>query len=272
MAELDPNEIETISVLKDASSAAVYGLDANAVVIITTKRGTSKDSKISYSGSYGISTNAVMLKLLDGPGYAYWYNKAREMDGDTPIFNQTHIDLMLNNDPTDGWGNTNWYKETFGVGTSSSHNINSSGGNDRVKYFTSLGVYDQSGNVRGFSYRRYNLRSNIDAKVAKNLTLAFDLSARMEDRLTPGYGSNPDDWNNVPQQAMRAHPYVPMYISGIPVSTRTASSYVSPIAASDLTGYKKNKTTNLLSNFTLKYDVPGIKGLNVKFLGAFDMS
>ncbi len=272
MAELDPNEIETISVLKDASSAAVYGLDANAVVIITTKRGTSKDAKISYSGSYGISTNAVMLKLLDGPGYAYWYNKAREMDGDTPIFNQTHIDLMLNNDPTDGWGNTNWYKETFGVGTSASHNINSSGGNDRVKYFTSLGVYDQSGNVRGFSYRRYNLRSNIDAKVAKNLTLAFDLSARMEDRLTPGYGSNPDDWNNVPQQAMRAHPYVPMYISGIPVSTRTASSYVSPIAASDLTGYKKNKTTNLLSNFTLKYDVPGIKGLNVKFLGAFDMS
>ncbi len=272
LAELDPNEIETISVLKDAASAAVYGLDANAVIIITTKRGGSKDSKISYSGNYGISSNAVMLQLLDGPGYAYWYNKARVMDGDTPVFTSNHIAMMQNNDPTDGWGNTNWYKETFGVGTSMSHNVNSSGGNDRIKYFTSLGIYDQSGNVRGFNYKRYNVRSNIDAKIAKNLNLTFDLSARMEDRLTPGYGSNPDDWNNIPQQAMRAHPYVPMYIDGIPVSTRTASSYVSPIAASDLTGYKKSKTTTLQSNFTLKYDVPGIKGLNVKFLGAYDLS
>lgn len=272
LAELDPNEIETISVLKDAASAAVYGLDANAVIIITTKRGSSKDARISYSGSYGISTNSVMLQLLDGPGYAYWYNKARVMDGDSPVFTANHIEMMQNNDPSDGWGNTNWYKETFGIGTSTSHNINSSGGNDRLKYFISLGMYDQSGNVRGFNYKRYNVRSNIDAKIARNLSLTFDLSARIEDRLTPGYGSNPDDWNNIPQQAMRAHPYVPMYIDGIPVSTRTASSYVSPIAASDLTGYKKSKTTALQSNFTLKYDVPGIKGLNVKFLGAYDMS
>jgi TonB-linked SusC/RagA family outer membrane protein len=270
-AELDPNEIETISVLKDASSAAVYGLDANAVIIITTKRGTIKDSKISYSGSYGVSSNAVMLQLLDGPGYAYWYNKAREMDGDTPVFTEEHVQKMLNNDPSDGWGNTNWYKETFGVGTSMSHNINSSGGTDKIKYFTSVGVYDQEGNVRGFTYRRYNVRSNIDAKINQNLSLTFDLSARMENRQTPGYGSNPADWNNIPQQAMRAHPYVPMYIDGIPVSTRTASSYVSPIAASDLTGYKKSKTTELQSNFTLKYDVPGVKGLNIKFLSAYDM-
>lgn len=272
LTELDPNEIESISVLKDAASAAVYGMDANAVIIITTKRGSIKDSKISYSGSYGLSTNALMLNLLDGPGYAYWYNKAREMDGDAPVFTESHIQMMMNNDPTDGWGNTNWYKETFGTGTTMAHNINSSGGNDKVKYFTSLGLYSQDGNVKGFEYKRYNVRSNIDAKISQNLTLSFDLSARMENRQTPGYGSNPGDWNNIPQQAMRAHPYVPMYIDGIPVSTKTASSYVNPIAASDLTGYNKRKTTDLQSTFTLKYDVPKIKGLNVKFMGAYDMS
>lgn len=85
-SQIDPNDIESVSVLKDASSAAIYGMDASAVIIVTTKRGKAAPAKISYTGTFGLSQNAVMLEMLDGPGYAYWYNKAREMDGDTPIF------------------------------------------------------------------------------------------------------------------------------------------------------------------------------------------
>ncbi len=272
ISEIDPNEIASVSVLKDASSASVYGLDANSVVIVTTKRGTTAPSKISFTGSYGVSTNATMLELLDGPGYAYWYNKAREMDGDPIVFSAEQVAKMTNNDPTDGWGNTNWYKKTFDVGSTTNFNVNASGGTDKIKYFVSLGNYNQDGNVKGFDYNRINLRSNIDAVVANNLNLTFDIAGRIEERNRPGYSASPNDWNNIPQQAMRAHPYVPEEIDGIPVSTRTASSYVNPLAASDLTGYSKVKTSVLQTNFALNYKAPFLKGLSMKFLASYDMS
>lgn len=272
ISEIDPNEIASISVLKDASSASVYGLDANSVVIITTKRGTATPSKITFTGGYGISQNALMLDMLDGPEYAYWYNKAREMDGDAPIFSSAHVEKMLNNDPTDGWGNTDWYKKTFGIGSTSNYNVNATGGTNKIKYFVSLGNYNQKGNVAGFDYNRINLRSNIDATITNNLNLTFDISGRIEDRKRPGYSASPDDWNNIPQQAMRAHPYVPEEINGEPVSTRTASSYVNPLAASDLTGYNNVKTNIVQTNFALNYQVPFLKGLSVKFLTAYDVS
>ncbi len=272
IGEIDPNEIASISVLKDASSASVYGLDANAVVIVTTKRGNVSPSTITFNGGYGVSANALMIEMLDGPGYAYWYNKAREMDGDAPVFSSTHVEKMLNNDPSDGWGNTNWYKKTFGVGSTMNYNVNATGGTEKIKYFVSLGDYKQKGNVEGFDYDRINLRTNIDANIANNLDLTFDVSGRIEDRKRPGYTASPGDWNNIPQQAIRALPFVPEEIDGIPVSTRTASSYVNPLAASDLTGYSKVKTSILQSNFALNYHVPFVKGLSLKFLTAYDMS
>ena len=272
IAEIDPNEIATISVLKDASSAAIYGLDANAVIIVTTKRGKVAPSKISFTGAYGVSSNAMMLDMLDGPEYAYWYNKAREMDGDEPVFSSEHIQKMLNGDPSDGWGNTNWYKKTFGTGKTMNYNLNASGGTEKIKYFTSLGYFNQEGNVDGFNYDRINLRSNIDAGITDNLDLTFDVSARIEDRERPGYSASPNDWNNIPQQAMRAHPYAVEEYDGIPVSTRTASSYVNPLAASSLTGYSRVKTNVLQTNLALNYRVPAIKGLSLKFATAYDIS
>lgn len=272
IGEIDPNEIASVSVLKDASSASVYGLDANSVVIVTTKRGTATPSKISFTGGYGVSTNTLMMEMLDGPGYAYWYNKAREMDGDAPVFSSIHVEKMLNGDDTDGWGNTNWYKETFGVGKSTNYNVNATGGTEKLKYFVLLGNYNQSGNVKNFDYNRINLRSNIDAVIANNLNLTFDISGRLEERKRPGYSASPDDWNNIPQQAIRAHPYVPQEYNGVPVSTRTASSYLNPLAASDLTGYSNVKTNIIQTNLALNYNVPFVKGLSLKFLTAYDIS
>jgi TonB-dependent SusC/RagA subfamily outer membrane receptor len=90
--EIDPNEIESISILKDATSASVYGLNATSVVIVTTKRGKDGKLGISYNGTYGISKNANQLEWLDGPSYAYWYNKAREMDGDEAVFTSAQVE------------------------------------------------------------------------------------------------------------------------------------------------------------------------------------
>ncbi len=268
IGDIDPRDVETVSVLKDASAAAVYGLDGNTVVIITTKRGKSGESRISFTAEYGISTNAKMLQMLDGPQYAYWYNKARELDGDAPIFGDEHVRNMLSG--TNGWGNTNWYKKTFGTGHNASYNVNATGGSEKIKYFTSIGGFNQEGNVDNFDYNRINLRSNIDAEIASNLTFAVNILGRIEKRKAPGYSASPNDWNNIPQQALRAHPYLPEYHEGLPVGSKTASVLINPNSATNNSGYNNSRTTVLETNMSLKYDTPFIKGLSAKFMVSYD--
>ena len=263
--QLDPNEIETITVLKDASAAAIYGLNASSVVIITTKRGLDKPSEISFSIDYGISQNANMLKLLNGPEYAYWYNKARELDGDDIIFYENQVQKMRAG--IDGWGNTNWYKKTFGTGHNTQMNLSARGGTDRIKYFTSIGSLNQDGNIDGFDYNRINIRSNIDATIAKNLTFSLDLSGRVEKTNTPGFSADATVANTVPFQAIRALPYLPTEYDGL--TTSAASSHFNPIAASTLSGYNKTRVYALGATMSMEYKAPFLEGLSVKGVVAY---
>lgn len=268
-SQIDPNDIASISVLKDASAAAIYGLDANSVIIITTKRGSTEPSRINFTVSYGVSTNTEMLRLLDGPQFAYWWNKAREMDGNAPVFSQEHVRKMLAGEG--GWGNTNWYKETFGVGTNANYNVNASGGSERIQYFVSLGYFDQNGNVDNFNFKRISLRSNVDAKIAKNLTLNFGVSGRIENHRRSTWSTDPTVGSNIAQQAVRAMPFTPTEWDGLPVATPTASSIVSPLAsASTAAGYRTDKSNIIQTNIALNYDFPFIKGLTARFMVSYD--
>lgn len=280
MNEIDPNEVESVSVLKDATSAAMYGLDATSVILVTTKRGDAQRTRISYNGEYGISRNTNMLELLNGPDFAWWYNKTLELDAEAagkefvPVFTAQNVQDML--DGKNGWGNTNWYEKTFGTGTTQHHSINASGGNDRSKFFASLGYFDQNGNVQNFNYKRYNIRSNVDTKINDFLSFEMNLAGRLEIRDQPKYSANPDDWHNIPQQAVRALPYVPetYEIDGVsyPVSTQDNSSWENPLASSTLSGNYNARSTYLQTNVALRYDVPFIKGLWFRAMGAYDMS
>ncbi|MGC4231781.1 MAG: SusC/RagA family TonB-linked outer membrane protein, partial [Niabella sp.] len=270
--EIDPNEIESISVLKDATSASIYGLNATSVVIVTTKKGAGGKLNISYSGSYGTSQNARQIEWLDAPGYAYYYNQARVLDGDQPVFNADIIQKMI--DGVDGWGNTNWYKKVFGEGNTVHNNISASGGNEKVKFFTSVGAFSQKGNVDKFNYDRYNLRANIDANISSSIKMILGIGGRVENRDNPRYSANPNDWHNIPQQAVRAVPYFPerVTIDGVEyyTSTPTASSPVSPLAAINESGYARSNNNYIQSNLTLVYNAPWLKGLSFKFMGAYD--
>jgi TonB-linked SusC/RagA family outer membrane protein len=271
--EIDPHEIESISILKDATSASVYGLNATSVVIVTTKRGEEGKLGISYNGNYGISQNAKQIKWLDGPEYAYWYNMAREMDGDDPVFTSAQVEKMKAG--VDGWGNTNWYDEVFGVGKNMNHNISATGGSEKVKFFSSLSAFQQEGNVDNFNYTRYNLRANIDAKLTEHLSMVMNVAGRLDEHDRPGYSANPNDWHNIPQQAVRALPYIPKTITADDgkeyyTSTRTDSSPVSPLAAIYESGYNRLKNTTIQTNFSLIYDAPWMEGLSLKFMGAYD--
>jgi len=271
--EIDPNEIESISILKDATSASVYGLNATSVVIVTTKRGKEGKLGISYNGNYGVSQNTNQIKWLDGPGYAYWYNMAREMDGDDPVFTSAQVEKMKAG--VDGWGNTNWYDEVFGVGSTTNHNVSATGGTEKVKFFSSLSAFQQKGNVDNFNYSRYNLRANIDAKLTDNITMVMNMAGRLDEHDRPSYSANPGDWHNIPQQAVRALPYIPRKITADDgkeyyTSSRTASSPVSPLAAIYESGYSRPKNTTIQTNFSLNYDAPWMEGLSLKFMGAYD--
>ncbi len=271
--EIDPHEIESISVLKDATSASVYGLNATSVVIVTTKRGKDGKLGISYNGNYGVSQNANQIKWLDGPGYAYWYNMAREMDGDEPVFTSEQVEKMKAG--VDGWGNTNWYDEVFGIGSTTNHNLSATGGTDKVKFFSALGAFQQKGNVENFNYTRYNMRANIDAKLTDQITMVMNVAGRLDEHDRPNYSANPGDWHNIPQQAVRALPYIPMKITAEDgkeyyTSTRTASSPVSPLAAIHESGYARTRNTTIQTNFSLNYDAPWMEGLSLKFMGAYD--
>jgi TonB-linked SusC/RagA family outer membrane protein len=279
--DIDPNDIETVSVLKDGASAAVYGLQgAGGVVIITTKKGHEGKSQITYSGTYGISQNANFPKFLDGPGFAYYYNKGLEMDGNQPIFTQADITKMTNGDDSDGWGNTNWIKKVFGTGHNQQHSVTAQGGTDNIKYFTSLGYLGQEGNINNYTYDRYNLRANIDADIASNWKLTVGVAGQVGRKKNPAFsaggsgedtGENAGYWMSIAQQAIASHPYLPAEYNGLPVGTpNNGNQPNSPLAAINKSGKYKTNTLDLQSNVTLQYNVPWVKGLNVKFTGAYD--
>ena len=272
---IDPNEIESISVLKDASAVAVYGLDANGAFIVTTKRGSAGKTQISYSGSAGFSENAVKQEWLDGPGFAYWYNKALTLNGKEAKFSEAQVQKMI--DGVDGWGNTDWYAKMYGTGFRTHHNLSATGGNDRMSYFASIGYFKEDGNLDGYNYDRYNLRANINSKITSNLTFDLGVSGRIENRQSPAFGTDKDDFLNIPQQIVSMYPFLPMTaIADNGKEYSTGAQGWTPdnnaMGAIHESGYSRDRTAFVSANMTLRYDAPFLKGLTLKFLGGYDMS
>lgn len=269
--QLDPNEIESISILKDAAAAAVYGIQgANGVILVTTKKGVEMKPQITYSGNFEINQNTSFPKFMDGPQYAYYWNKALEMDGQDPVFTEEMVNKMINGDPDGIYGNTNWVDEIFQTGQTQHHNLSATGGTKDVKYYMMVGYYDQKGNVKNFDFNRYNVRSNIDANIVKGLTANFNIGARKENRHRPYFGAGKNDYMSIIQQAIRAHPYVPLTYNGLPTATKTASAQVSPVAARDLSGFNDSEMSVFQSNFALNWEIPWLKGLSARAMGSFD--
>lgn len=276
---IDPNAVESVSVLKDASAVAVYGLDANGVIIVTTKSGSAGKTQISYTGSVGWSQNAQQQKWLDGPGYAYWYNRAYALDMGLdwnrdcyPVFTEQNVADMRAG--VNGWGNTNWYDDAWGTGFRTAHSVTASGGNERYKFFVALGYLKEDGNLDEFDFDRYNLRTNLEAKITNNLTLNVGMSGRIQDRHEPYLAADPDGYLNLPEQIIRALPFLPKTYEQdgetLMVGSKGNSMIAAPFATMHQSGYNKYNTASFGSNVSLRYDAPFLKGLYAKFTGAYD--
>lgn len=290
--DIDPADIESISVLKDGASAAVYGLQAaGGVIIITTRKGDRTRTKITYNASLGASMNANFPQFMNGPQYAYYYNVAQMMDqmanGEitsadqyVPYFTQENISAMTNADPSDGWDNVDYVNKVFGTGFTQKHNVTVQGGNEDMRYFTSFGYMDQDGNIDNFEYTRYNVRANIEAKIARNFNFTLGLSGVIGNRHTPAYASGGSDsdfgyeagWFSVARQTIQMHPYLPETYQGhYTGAVQNNQAYlVSPLAAIYESGTKDSRSVSLSANSSLTYNVPGVKGLSLKAAGSFD--
>ena len=223
MADIDPNEIESVTVLKDASATAVFGVrGANGVVLITTKRGSQGKAKISVSTSWTALSPTKMVEQASSLEYANFYNQMSENDywqtanlavangkyssleaymAEKP-FSKSFSDAIIQKFATGSdpirFPNTRWAEYIMkDVTLQQQHNLNISGGTDRVKYFISAGYYSQDGLFKefganydfGYQYHRFNYRSNLDLKATKTTTLSFNVAGNVSNADKPYTGS-----------------------------------------------------------------------------------
>ncbi|WP_290567919.1 SusC/RagA family TonB-linked outer membrane protein [Leeuwenhoekiella sp. UBA6783] len=155
MASINPNDIESIEVLKDASATSIYGSrGSNGVVLITTKRGKAGKSKISYEGSYSSQTMSNPIEVLNGAEYATYLNILEQSQGGAPIYSQEQINSF-------GEG-TDWLEEVTRSGYIQNHQITFSGGSENNKYALTGNYHDNAGIIKKTSFKRYGIRLNLD--------------------------------------------------------------------------------------------------------------
>lgn len=174
MNSVDPNDVESISVLKDAASAAIYGSKAsNGVILITTKRGKTGKPRISYNGYVGIQNPTNLTERLNSYDYARLYSQVMVAEGLTPRFSEEEIQKFK--DGTDpNYPNTDWYGEAYRTGIQHSHNVSMSGGTENVKYMGSVGYLNQSGILPNAERQQFNGRTEFGCAAESEIGSSYE--------------------------------------------------------------------------------------------------
>ena len=196
---VDPADIKSVSVLKDASAAAIYGSRAaNGVILVTTHRGAEGAVRLTYNNYVGFQRPAQNLQFMDAVGFMEAFNSA-----EPGAFSQADIDGYKSGQDvgTDLRPNTDWVDLLFSEnGLQQYHNLSLRGGSQNARIAASISFMDQAGNVPNFTFDRYNGRFNTDLKISKKVEVAFDLNFRREIQDAPG------DLQQITRQAYRIQP------------------------------------------------------------------
>lgn len=204
--QMDPNEIESVTVLKDASATAVFGVrGANGVILVTTRRGKEGKTKIAVNSSVGIQMPTRVLEMADSYTYATLRNEIIKNDkpGATPddmVFDNYAIERFKKNDEPLLYPNVDWRRYLLNkTSVQTQHNVNISGGTSHMRYFISLGFLYQNGLLKQFKgmdydnnykYKRYNYRANLDFNATKTTTFKIGIGGRVGNRNEPMINDN----------------------------------------------------------------------------------
>ncbi|MBB2954083.1 TonB-dependent receptor [Sphingobacterium sp. JUb56] len=302
MSYLAPDEIETVSILKDASATAPYGIrGANGVIVVTTKRGQSSDkASVNFRASYGINSAAQLPELLGSADYATLYNEAMtndaKLNGSDPSTLKLFSAEAINNfrkakgDNSDGLGyNWDYFDYIFRAAPQHEYNLSIRGGNDVAKYFVMGGFMGQDNNYDHVDlskynvspkFQRYNFRSNIDVNITKNLWVKLNLGARITDRTSPGTSAS-----RLTTLAMTQPPYLPIvnepnaqpstenYLLNNPSGLLFGNQIYRYNVLGELTrsGYHTEKNTVLEGSFAAGWNLDFLtKGLSVDGVFSYD--
>ncbi|WP_225035116.1 SusC/RagA family TonB-linked outer membrane protein [Winogradskyella sp. SM1960] len=266
LSALNPNDVESIDILKDASATAIYGSrGSNGVVIITTKKGKNTKGTLAYNTFLAVQRPTNLIEVLDLPGYARLQNEIGEIYGLNPRISFLNPSLL-------GPG-TNWQKEIFSDAIMQNHQVSFSGGNDGINYFLSSGYVDQEGTVIGSSFDRISLRANVNAKLNKSINVGASFTmSRTNESLTLNNSTN-----GLIGLSLRNNPATAVYnpdgsFAGPVTNDEIAFGIRNPIA--EALSIRNNLTRNrvlgnifsefkLSENFTYRLEVGGDFGNNI---------
>lgn len=270
-ARLSSEEIESISVLKDAS-AAVYGLKAaNGVVLITTKRGEVGKAKISYNGYYGTQRPSDILKPVGSVNRMTLMNEKSMRSTSDPKL--TYSDEQINAFLTGERTSTDWYGATLtNSAPQQQHNISASGGTEKIDYFLNVAYSQQDGFFRSgdLNYERYNLRSNVNAQLTKYLKVGLNLNGILDTKRSPYepvWSVYRQLWRLIPDDAVYANNN-PLYYQRN--STDVGVDNTVAITNADVAGFQKNVRKMFQATGNITYSIPSVKGLSLKAIYTFD--
>jgi len=276
---INPADIETVQVLKDAAAAAIYGSrGGNGIIIVTTKRGKAGATKFNFTSNTGIADVSKTVDVLNAQQYVAYVKDAFTNSGKT-------IPAIYTGN-TSALPNTNWQDEIFRRGYTQSYALSASGGTDKVTFNVTGSSYEQTGIIKATGYHRYNLRASMDAQLTKKLRLSFNAAPSyainnqtatgggLNNALINGIGTSPSGVGGTVISALLQPPILPVYLpngdySNAPLSLSGAGQIFNgnpynPVAVLNL--YKDRTTTGrMLSNTALEYDI--VKGL--KFRSSF---
>ena len=278
MNTLTVDEVESISVLKDAAATALYGMDgANGIILVTTKRGQAGQTRVKFNAEFGLSQPTDLPSFHNSYDYVRFYRMAEENDGRT-TFTYSDADIAAYRDQVDNmlYPDVDWIDEAIRKATPmQKYSVNISGGNKTAKFFVNLGysnnkgLYKEIGNKTynaNNDFDRINFRSNVDINLLQHLSVSVDLAGRLENINSP-YNSSSAIWQNL----YTFHPNATPIFAAPGVWGGTNTYRNNPLAYINDRGYRSTHERLLQANIRFNYDLSSwVKGLSVGVSAAFD--
>ncbi len=264
---LNPADIETISVLKDASATAIYGARAaNGIIIVTTKRGEAGKVSVDYQFNYTLSSPADLPKKLNAYDAAVYQNMGYIYDGLQPTWSDEDLALFANGTDPQGHPDTNWQKVAMrSAAPETRHLLTITGGSERVKAYTALSYYDQNSIYRSdaYTYKRYNARTNIEVDIKEiGLKVNTGLEAYITNLHEPN-SSNYYVWSHIQNKK-------PMEAATNPMGQPYSGTVDNPLVdISDKGGYNRQNNTNVRGTVNARWAVPGVQGLTITGIASY---
>ncbi len=262
LSDLNPDDIESISVLKDAAAAAVYGARAaNGVILVQTKRGkeSSKKAKVNFRGQFNFQQATYLPEFLNAYQYAELYNRIVAEDEGTL---RTPYDLELLGTNPNVYGDENMLDHLNKWGHSQRYSLSVSGGTKGIRYFVSGGYTNTKGLYANVSRDRYNYAVKLDADLFTGLSLSVDLNGSISSNKNSSYSTIDAAYNYSPLQVLR-------FTDGNLASIDGSNPL---IAVEGIGGWNKVNSDFHTVNAQLRYEIPGVKGLQVYLKGTVDMN